>query len=289
MTGLTEINLRRHYPNSIRLAFMRSFHWIVAFIILVVILMAVDTIVPTRSVGVTNDVFIVLGTLVFGLAIILVAGKLIYETLYFIMFSYRVENQQLLVSKGVVWRSNATFPLFRLTDVYVERNPLELLFFISTLQITTAASTADGATVGGIEGLPYSTAIALQNFITELAASVQPEVSDAKKEQVLREHLPPDSPGARDGLTARITGAVDEAPAHQVEANGIHPSPLAKPGISEAQLQETLDTLDTAEQDIKRLKIEVEQLKEAQHEGDAQQNESGNSPTTRIPKYADPT
>ncbi len=313
MTTLSEINLRRHYPISIRLAFMRSFHWIIAFVILLVILLAIDRIVPARSDGVTNDVFIVLGTMVFGVAIILVALKLVYEMLYFIMFAYRIEDQQLLVSKGVIWRSNATFPLFRLTDVYVERNPLELLFFISTLQVTTAASTAGGASVGGIEGLPYTTAIALQKFITELAAAVQPEVSEEKKEEVLREHLPPDGPGVHDGLSERLTaagasvGTPEEPTFRQSGSDPARPRSAgdAQPKdrdahaaghsdephieISEKQLESTLHTLDNAEQDIKRLKVEVEQLKEAAHQAAEGQTDENSTPTARLPRYADPT
>ena len=251
---------------------MRSFHWIVAFIILTLILLAVDQVIPHRNVSVAFDLFIVFGSMVFGVAIISLALKLIYEVLYFILYAYRVESQQLVVSKGVIWRSHATFPLAKLTDVYVERNPLDLIFFISTLQITTAAATA-AVNFGGIEGLPYASAISLQTFITELAASVQPEVSEAKKESVLKDHLPPDSPTSKAELTVQMAGL---NPAQ---------SEAAIPPISGTQLEDTLRSLNSAEKNIERLTVEVEALKDAAHAAPAGVS-GGDGQNTQIERKA---
>lgn len=118
--------------------------------------------------------------------------KLLYEVFYYLLFDYRVENQQLIIVKGVFWRSRATFPLAKLTDVYVERNPLELIFFVSTLQVTTAAALS-GVNFGGIEGLPYQTAKSLQSFVSELASTVQPKVGEAQANEILSENLPPET------------------------------------------------------------------------------------------------
>ena len=237
-----QIDLRKHFPVALRLIFQRSFHWFIAFAILLILVSGVDHIVSGDAAEFSARVFTSLATaLIFTAAFFLVI-KLVYELLYYIMIDYRVENQQLLVSKGVIWRSRATFPLVQLTDLYLERTPIEIIFFLSTLQITTAAAqngqdfgraaTQRGQNFGGIEGLPFHVARALQTFITELSGTVQPNVHEAEAKQILQQTVP--KPAPKPDVAAEesvLRAATPAAPATNPSAAQIPTSPSA-PALS---------------------------------------------------------
>ncbi len=244
MTQHTDIPLRRHYPISLRLILVRSIHWILAFVILLILISAFDSLMARAEPSFADTVFSFLATaLVLG-GLLVLCLKLVYEIIHFLLYDYKVESQQLVISKGVFWRSRATFPLVKLTDVYVERNPLEIIFFVSTLQVTTAAALS-GVNFGGIEGLPSSTARALQTFVTELASTVQPEVKEEKAEKVLSENLPPEK--ASTDLERRSPEELLEQK-HEAEQNAASLPP------DHEKLDEVLSSLAQVEESIKKMK-----------------------------------
>ncbi|MEU7315577.1 PH domain-containing protein [Streptomyces sp. NPDC007083] len=77
---------------------------------------------------------------------------------------YRERADDLLVSRGVLWRETTVVPYGRMQLVEVTSGPLERRFGLASLQLHTAAATTDA----GIPGLAPAEAERLRDRLTEL-------------------------------------------------------------------------------------------------------------------------
>jgi hypothetical protein len=79
-------------------------------------------------------------------------------------WGYTEREQDLLVRRGVLWRSLVVVPYGRMQFVDVTRGPLERAFGIATVQLHTAAAATDAR----IPGLPPDEAARLRDRLAHL-------------------------------------------------------------------------------------------------------------------------
>lgn len=183
-----DVALRRHYPMAFRVVILRCFPWLVLFLILVLVLNYFDRLSAQAEYDGARQTFALFGTALFFTALIPLLAKILYEIAYFLLADYRIKDQQLIIRKGVLWRTTAAYPVSKLIGLYIERSPIELLFFLAKLQIGTAAgSGVQPSGIGAIEGLSGRTAQALQAYLANLSSTTQPVVPPAAAESLLHQ------------------------------------------------------------------------------------------------------
>lgn len=159
------LNLRKPFPIAFRSIFRRSILWVLSFIVLVLILMTLDTLRPIEE-SVLSKIFLLICLLLIVVGMVLIIGKLIYEILYYHVYYYGIELEHVVISRGLIFKTRASFPITHLSDVYLYQTPIDLLFAISNLRVTTTSPVSE---FGAIEGLAQHRAIALQNLLLALA------------------------------------------------------------------------------------------------------------------------
>lgn len=180
--GKEPVNLRRAYPIAFRSIIRRSIHWLLGFLILIILLTAIDWIRPTTG-TMAESVFFMLGTTLFFIGLTLLAAKLVYELLYYHVYYYGTELEHLVISRGLFFKTRASFPLARMADVYVNRTPIDLLFGLYNLRITTPSPVAEH---GAIDGLGRKRAIDLQNYLLALVNTTVAPVDEQAATDTLR-------------------------------------------------------------------------------------------------------
>lgn len=178
------VELRREYPIARRFVLMRVAPWLIIFIAIWIGLQTFDTIFGSYGSGPAEEVWQMLCASVLLTVAVLVGIRLIYELVYFKLYRYGLELEHLVIAKGVLWRTRASFPLTKITDIYVEQTPLELLFGLATLQVTTPAAVTN---FGGIEGLSTARSVQLQQYLLALINTTQPTVDEAAAEESVQE------------------------------------------------------------------------------------------------------
>lgn len=83
--------------------------------------------------------------------------------LHFARFTFRIQENQLQVRKGILVRDKTNIPLERVQAVHVEQNLLQRLFGVCGLRIDTAGSQGAELT---IHALPWDKAHALRSLLT---------------------------------------------------------------------------------------------------------------------------
>lgn len=89
-----------------------------------------------------------------------------YHELFRRSCKYVVDGNQLFISKGILLKEQGSFPLSRITDLYMQRSLGDLIFGLCTLQFSTP--TQYSAHFARIEGLGNETAAALQSYLATL-------------------------------------------------------------------------------------------------------------------------
>ena len=95
-----------------------------------------------------------------GVAIV---WKLAYPILYFFTYTYDIEGDNLTISKGVFAKHEITLPFSRITDVYIDRDVLDVVFGLCDLHISTP--TAESGRAAHIDGLNTKGAAKLRALI----------------------------------------------------------------------------------------------------------------------------
>lgn len=157
------IDLRSQYPIALRVILKRSFSWVAGWIGFLGILVAVHA-------GTSNHLFdspagqVVLSGFIIASAIFI--AKLTYEILYRASYYYAIEAGYLVISKGIIIRQRGSFPLSRITDVYLDRSVSDFIFGLYDLHVSTP--TIDSGRFARIDGLPRDSAVHLQRSLVSL-------------------------------------------------------------------------------------------------------------------------
>ncbi len=238
------VNLRRVYPIAYRSMIRRSIHWIVAFALLVVALTLIDHLRPATG-SMSEQVFYFFGTAFFVIALGLLLLKLLYEVVYYHVYYYGTELEHFIISRGIFYKTRSSFPIARIADVYLERTPLDLVFMLYNLRVTTPSPVVEH---GSIEGLSFKRASELQNYLLALVNTTTPASDEEVATDALRALKATEDPS--------IFGA---SPEHS-------DPPRSKPEVLPLEEQQAppaedpkkvLAEIDRTEQDLKRARAEL--------------------------------
>jgi len=114
-----------------------------------VVLTAVVVIVAVSEVGNTQLLLVSL----FGIAACLVS--LGYPVLWVHLFRYQLDDEEIVIEKGVIAKSYDAIPYDRVQNIGIERNLLARMLGISVVHIQTAGSHSDPVKAEGVlPGVP---------------------------------------------------------------------------------------------------------------------------------------
>lgn len=253
------VNLRKVYPIALRSIVRRSFVWIVG---LLIVLFGVTLLDALPSTGFSQRVFDTLCMALVLSAALLVIGKLIYECIFYHTYYYGVELEQFVVSRGVLFKTRASFPIAKLTDTYLHRTPLDLVLGLYNLVITTPSPLAD---YGTVTGLPARHAKGLQNYLVALASTATPMVDSVEAERLLAAEKASDDPTITGPSPARqdpprFDAFVDHT--RQVNREARHDDssqPLRRD--AEPNTKPLRDELESTKSELQSLQAELRQTK----------------------------
>lgn len=160
------VDLRTIFPVSYRRIIRRVFPWLVISLVLNGVFWyfarslkewgASETwLLPIQNIS----LFLI------AVSFILCLGKFIYEHLYHSRYRYAIEAGHLVICKGLILKERGSFPLSRITEVYLDRTYLDLLFGLYIVHISTP--TSHSGEFAHIVGLSQQNALELQETITD--------------------------------------------------------------------------------------------------------------------------
>jgi len=91
--------------------------------------------------------------------------KMIYEYIYYRMYFYDMDEQNVVVRKGVVSKHEVTLPFNRITDVYVDQDVVDVFLGLYDVHISTP--TQKSGEVAHIDGVNRSGAAELRRLILD--------------------------------------------------------------------------------------------------------------------------
>lgn len=104
--------------------------------------------------------------------------KISFEELTRLSYCYGIEDAHLVITKGIILKRRATYPLVRISDVYLDHSFLDFLFGLCNLHVTT--QTAESAAFANIVGLRKSVAISLQEKVASYIDAAHNQVGNSK-------------------------------------------------------------------------------------------------------------
>ena len=159
------VNLRAECTISIRLALKKSA--LLFLIFFFVLALSVGTIYILESSLEESTLLRVQNVaLIFILLSFLGAiGKFVFEAIEIRYYRYGIEAGHFVISKGIVLKRRGSFPLSRITDVYLDRTCLDFLFGLYSLHFSTP--TMSSGAFARIDGLSLKSAMTLQERLTD--------------------------------------------------------------------------------------------------------------------------
>lgn len=106
--------------------------------------------------------------LLFAVLLLLICwafSTLAYEILYFNKYYYDIDDRNLIIRKGVVVTKEAILPFSKITDVYVDQDPLDVVFGVYDVHISTP--TAVSGEFAHIDGVSRKNATILRDMILD--------------------------------------------------------------------------------------------------------------------------
>lgn len=156
-------DLRTQFPIAYRVVLKRSFAWVAGWLAFLAVIVALASISKGQLTSSPAGQIVVIG---FALLTAAFIAKLTYEILYRSSYYYAIEAGHLVVSKGIVIRQRGSFPLSRITDVYLDRTVSDFIYGLYDLHISTP--TVDSGRFARISGLHRDSAVRLQRNLVSL-------------------------------------------------------------------------------------------------------------------------
>ena len=100
----------------------------------------------------------------FIVALVVVFPVLI-EYAYFVTYHYDADDNNLVIRKGIITKKEATLPFSKITDVYVDRDIVDVLLALYDVHFSTP--TVESGTFAHIDGVSKKTAMELKQFVLE--------------------------------------------------------------------------------------------------------------------------
>ncbi len=183
----TRVDLKKEYPISLRSIFERSFWALFAVVIIAIgyIYSMLDLDTLDNNVNEIENLANNSFYYIFKASCIVCALKLIYEAVNHYMYSYIIELEHLTITRGVLFRTRASFPIAKINDISLQRNLIQLLFGVYVVDILTASAETNFAEV---HGLTAKNAIGLQSYLLSLVETTLPFVNNAAADEVKEGH-----------------------------------------------------------------------------------------------------
>ncbi len=171
------VDLKKKYPIANRFVLRASFWWMLICVgsaavlwLLYLHYLSSEQVPLLASDLALKKLVIVAGTLVVFLV------RTVYLLLFRWTYAYALHNKRLIVSRGVILREEASIPLTLLTELYLKRSWLDLLFGLNNLYIASPLERIKQIAL--IEGLSSATARALKSYLVgQLPVAAQSPVS----------------------------------------------------------------------------------------------------------------
>ncbi|MEM4296699.1 MAG: PH domain-containing protein [Candidatus Anstonellales archaeon] len=88
-----------------------------------------------------------------------------YSKLYYKTYYYNIKEDSIIIRKGVWFKSQISFPYYRIQDVYIDQDVLDKLFGLYDVHLATAAETS--APLAHIDGLNEENATKIRDLLLE--------------------------------------------------------------------------------------------------------------------------
>jgi membrane protein YdbS with pleckstrin-like domain len=175
------VNLRRMFPLALRSIVKKSFPSLLLVAVVSIVGQSLYSMTPVQG-TMTTDVFQLAIVWVWLTCAAAAAAKFVYEIAVFATYHYGVELDNVVVVKGLLFRSRVSIPMTKMIDVTIERTPIDLLFFLHNLNLRTASDLTDS---GNINGLSWRNALGLQNYLLALLNTIEPPINHAAAQEAL--------------------------------------------------------------------------------------------------------
>ena len=157
-----QVNLKQMFPVSWRFVIQRSIGVIALWV-----LVAVPSI---RLIGIEGIIhperpFEILSAVVLALLGVAVGLRMLFEALELCALDYETDGFRLVIRRGVLFRKAVSLPLLPITEIYIERDFLDLLFALYDLNVATPVTGAKA--YGLFQGLNRKNAQGLQHFLSK--------------------------------------------------------------------------------------------------------------------------
>lgn len=156
------MELKALYPQSLRAVVRENFWWYVAGFLLAAALILTTSQVLVLDFVDQELLIIKKWILLVGVAVVLV-GRTIYSLLFRATFQYGIHQGRLNIVRGILLKEEALLPLMPLTELYVRRSWLDMLFGLSNIYIAVILERAKQ--IGEIKGLKTKDAHGLRDAI----------------------------------------------------------------------------------------------------------------------------
>ena len=159
------VDLQKECPISSRLAFKKATPFILSFIGILGFSFGLNYILSDAIAEETLNRFQTFALILLCISFLLALGKLLFEIVEIVYYRYGIEAGHFVISKGIFLKGRGSFPLSRITDVYVDRTFLDFIFGLYSLHISTP--TMISGAFARIDGLTLKSAMRLQEKITD--------------------------------------------------------------------------------------------------------------------------
>lgn len=159
------LDLRSTCPISYLLAFKRASSLFLVFLTILGFSMGLFYIIES---SVSEEVLVKMQTVASILVItsfLAAIGRFFFELIEMRHYFYGIEAGHLVLVKGIILKRRGSFPLSRITDVYLDRTFTDFLFGLYTLHISTPTMTSGH--FARIDGLTRKSALRLQESLTD--------------------------------------------------------------------------------------------------------------------------
>ncbi len=147
-----EINLKKEYPIRFRRSIKKSFWRLLSAIMITAIcgLFLIDAVPEIQNPTKRELIKILLYSSIFG-AVVWWLSQFVYHLAEQLSFQYRVSGGNLYLRKGFITKETGSFPLSRITDIYLHRGWGDFFWGLSSLHVSTpTASSGNFAYIHGL-------------------------------------------------------------------------------------------------------------------------------------------
>ena len=159
------VNLRKECPISMRHAIKEAFPFILAFIAILGLSVGLSYVLEDSLGEETLVRFQTFAAIIILISFLVALGKFLFEAVEHAYYSYGIEAGHFVISKGIFLKRRGSFPLSRITDVYLDRTFLDFVFGLYSLHFSTP--TMSSGAFARIDGLTLKSAMRLQEKLTD--------------------------------------------------------------------------------------------------------------------------